>query len=551
MSAFATIRRLRPLNTRAYNHLSSRYASTATLDLDDFDDRASNNQNPVPDFSDAQSAYQAKSNAELFRAAACFRLCQIPILVSNADRLLRVATRISPTLTDKILKQTLYGHFCAGEDRERIQPVIDSLNSFGVGAILDYAAESDDPASSGQVPDEAIQPTSAVAREYDYESEAKCDKHLDTFLQCINDVAAGSDDGYAAIKVTALGNPKLLARVSQAFEEAKQLFAKFDQNGDGLISREEFEKGYRYFFTVDESTLKNVLDEFDPNNTGTIDYFTWSMMLQPKDLPKITSSCKETGPLAMATPTDEELELIEAMYQRGYKLAKEADRVGTRLLIDAEQVRYQPAIDGLVTDLQQSYNDGETTDKAIIYNTYQCYLKDASERLQLDVQRAERFGYHFGAKLVRGAYMESERELAASKGVPSPIVDTIEETHANYDAAVDFLLKHSAASKLEVEFMLASHNQASIEKAIESMNRHNISRKSPTICFAQLYGMSDHLSFNLGKHGYRVYKYLPYGEVGEVMPYLLRRANENSAIAAGTASELTMVKTEIGRRLRN
>lgn len=301
---------------------------------------------------------------------------------------------------------------------------------------------------------------------------------------------------------------------------------------------------------MDESTLKNVLDEFDPNNTGTIDYITWSMMLEPKDLPKITSNCKEVGPLAKATPTDEELELIEAMYQRGYDLAKEADRVGTRLLIDAEQVRYQPAIDGLVLDMQRQYNCAETTEKAIIYNTYQCYLKDAKQRLETDVQRAERFGYHFGAKLVRGAYMESERELAESNGVPSPIFDTIEDTHANYDKAVDFLLKHSTTSDLEVEIMLASHNQSSIETAIESMNKYNIHRKSPTICFAQLYGMSDHLSFNLGKHDYRVYKYLPYGEVGEVMPYLLRRANENSAIAAGTASEYGMVKEEIGRRLK-
>lgn len=301
---------------------------------------------------------------------------------------------------------------------------------------------------------------------------------------------------------------------------------------------------------MDEATLKNVLDEFDPTNTGTIDYITWSMMLDPKDLPKITSKCKEVGPLARATPTDEELELIDNMYERGYQLAREANRVGTRLLIDAEQVRYQPAIDGLVVDLQRKYNDAERYDHPIIYNTYQCYLKDSSQRMEIDVQRAERFGYHFAAKLVRGAYMESERQLAKSKGLPSPIFDTIQETHANYDRSVDYLLKHSSTSDKQVEIMCATHNQASIEKAIDAMNKYNIHRKSPTICFAQLYGMSDHLSFNLGKHGYRVFKYLPYGEVGEVMPYLLRRANENSAIAAGTVSELAMVKEEIGRRLK-
>lgn len=225
-----------------------RYASTLPLDYDETRTELEKVvRNPVPDFHDTKSAYKPKTNVQLLRAAACFRLCQIPLLVSNADSLLRLSRHLSPTLTDRLLRETLYGHFCAGEDRERIQPVIDSLKSFGVGAILDYAAENDDPSTTAgqQDLDTPIQATSAVAREYDYESEAKCDQHVKTFVQCIQDVASGSDDGYAAIKVTALGNPKLLARVSQAFEEAKLLFAKFDRNGDGLISREEFEQGYR------------------------------------------------------------------------------------------------------------------------------------------------------------------------------------------------------------------------------------------------------------------------------------------------------------------
>jgi proline dehydrogenase len=306
----------------------------------------------------------------------------------------------------------------------------------------------------------------------------------------------------------------------------------------------------RHYFHVDDSTFKNIFEEFDPDHTGQIDYIMWSMMLDLKDLPKITSACKDKGPLAMATPTDEEMELIEAMYARGHVLAKQAAKVGTRLLIDAEQVRYQPAIDKLVFDLQRTFNTADDVDKPVIYNTYQCYLKDVSERLHVDVNRAERFGYHFGAKLVRGAYMESENELAKKQGVPSPIHDNISETHKSYDDSVDLLLRHSASSDKRVEIMCATHNQASIENAIGSMNRHNVDRKSSTICFAQLYGMSDHLSFNLGKHGYRAYKYLPYGEVSEVMPYLLRRANENSAIVGATASELAMIQSELSRRIR-
>jgi proline dehydrogenase len=297
--------------------------------------------------------------------------------------------------------------------------------------------------------------------------------------------------------------------------------------------------------------IPSIFEEFDPDCTGKIDYISWSMMLNPKDLPKITSTCRDVGPLAMATPTEEEVELIEAMYSRGHILAQEAATRGTRLLIDAEQVRFQPAIDKLVLDLQRQFNCADNTDKPIIYNTYQCYLKDASERLHTDVMRSERFNYHFGAKLVRGAYMESERALADKNSLPNPIHETIADTHKCYDDAVNFLLRHSTSSdKQVVEIMCASHNQTSIEKAIDSMNRNNVDRKSSTICFAQLYGMSDHLSFNLGKHGYRAYKYLPYGEVSKVMPYLLRRANENSAIVEGTTSELSMIRSELSRRLR-
>lgn len=236
------------------------------------------------------------------------------------------------------------------------------------------------------------------------------------------------------------------------------------------------------------------------------------------------------------------------MYDRGRTLGEAAAKVGVRLLIDAEQVRYQPAIDNLVLELQRQFN---VNDKPIIYNTYQCYLKDSPERLQTDVKRSERFSYHFGAKLVRGAYMESERKLAKDTGHPDPIHPTIEDTHRCYDNSVDFLLRHSTESDQKAEMMCATHNQASIEKAIDAMNKYGVDRKASTICFAQLYGMRDNLTYNLGKHGYHVFKYVPYGEVHEVMPYLLRRARENSAIMGGATLELNLIKDELRRRRRS
>ncbi|CAB9505872.1 Proline dehydrogenase 1, mitochondrial [Seminavis robusta] len=522
---------------------------------------------PVPDFSDAKAAYETKTTMELVRAMTVFQLCRIPILVKHSEMLLGLSRKVlGATISDAMLKASLFGHFCGGENEEQMRPVLKQLQSSGIGSILDYAAEDDGSGSASNESDSADTTTTPVvetvdqvfqdaipkARMYDYESEHQCDRHVETFKKCIRSVKNLDADGFAAIKVTALGNPKLLEKMSRALREVKNLYSKFDADQDGFISRAEFEQGYKFFFRDDvETDLDEMYEVLDPNHTGRVDFITWSMMLKPMDLPKITAKCRQIGPLSLVSPTEEEVELMEAMFNRGHELAKEASECGTRLLIDAEQYRFQPAIDNLVLDLERNYNAVDKTDKPIIYNTYQCYLKDTAERLKTDMERSERHSFHFGAKLVRGAYMEGERALAESLDYPSPIHDTIEDTHACYNDSVDFLLRQSveAVDDRKVELMLASHNQGSIEKAIQTMDELDIDPQSSTISFAQLYGMQDMLTYNLGQNGFRAYKYVPYGEVGEVMPYLIRRANENSAIAGGAAKELWMIRTELKRRM--
>jgi hypothetical protein len=205
--------------------------------------------NPVPDFNNIKCAYKSKTTPELLRAAACFRISRISSLVNNAEPLLIIARKIlGGTITDRFLKSTFFGHFCAGEDLERIQPVLHKLNSVGIGSILDYAAENEGSPEAEKVHGADVAPGSLRrVREYDYESEVDCDNHVETFKKCIRDVASlgFGKDGYAAIKVTALGNPKLLARMSQAIVEAQRLFEQFDEDNDGTVSREDFERGYR------------------------------------------------------------------------------------------------------------------------------------------------------------------------------------------------------------------------------------------------------------------------------------------------------------------
>ena len=516
------------------------------------------NDNPVVlNFQSAEVAYGQRSTKELLRAAISFRLCQVQFLVRHSERLLQWSRRVlGDTLTDALLQATLYGHFCAGEDQARIQPKIRQMEQAGIGSILDYVAEGNgDDDGSGSSSMEKLTETvqrenSPFARMYEYTDEASCDRHRDTFRACIRDVADLQADGYAAVKVSGLVNPTLLARMSRAILETQNLFAKFDTNGDGLISRDEFEQGYKIFFQDDTFCMEEMLESMQIEKYGgQIDYVSWSMLLRPQDLPKIVAGCRSIGPLSYATPSEEELKMMERLYERMHSLGREAAKYGTRLLVDAEQALFQPAIDNVVLDLQRDYNDPSKTSHPIVYNTYQCYLKDSGERLRTDILRATRLNFHFGAKLVRGAYMEGERALAAKLDYRSPIHNTKKDTDASYDDNVRFVLEESKKSaNRRIELMLASHNQDSILKAISLMEKLHIDRNDPTVCFAQLYGMMDNLTYGLGKQGYRVFKYVPYGEVKLAMPYLIRRAKENSSITSGAARELQMIKSELKRR---
>jgi len=316
------------------------------------------------------------------------------------------------------------------------------------------------------------------------------------------------------------------------------------------VSRQEFKDGYRYYFTNVDDKLPELLELLDPCDTGTVDYITWTKLFTPQDLPRLIANLHGNGTLPNATLTEEELKLMEVMFHRAYKVADEAVICGTKILVDAEQTRFQPAIDTLVFHLQQKFNSTETAKSPVIFNTYQCYLKDTVQRLRMDVERSERFSYHFGAKLVRGAYMESEKASAAMLHYPSPIHETVEDTHMCYNDSVEFLMRKSVESNREIEVMCATHNENSIQLAIQLMGELGIAKDSHSVYFGQLFGMSDNLTFNLGKHGYRTYKYVPYGEVKQVMPFLMRRAQENSSVLGNAKRELEFLKAEVWRRMK-
>jgi proline dehydrogenase len=474
--------------------------------------------------------------------------------VNNAEKLLNVSSKVlGTTFTNAVMKHTFFKHFCAGEYSADMKPVIDRLQENNIGPILDYAAESDSDGSSASGDFEGLTtqpPFNQPARIYDYKSEKQCDHHVEIFKNCIRSVRDVSPHGFAALKVTALGNPVLLERMSTIIVEVKKFFATMDENKTGFISREDFLRCYdRHFHREDPVALDEILDLLDPNNEEMIDYISFAKMLTPYTLSSFTLKCKEVGPLAQVTPSDDEIALMAKISERLCSLAEEAASCGTKLLIDAEHQKYQPAIDSLVLELQQQFNAKDVTDRPVIFNTYQCYLKDMPERMVTDLKRSERFSFHFAAKLVRGAYMVHERARAKELKIPSPIHDTIEHTHRCYDDSVKILLEYRKKNGPGLELMIASHNKKSIEKTVQLMNEMELTSTDSTVHFAQLFGMADNLTFPLGLHGYNAFKYLPYGKVQEVLPYLLRRAQENGDMLGNAGSEVDLLKQELKKRV--
>ena len=210
------------------------------------------------------------------------------------------------------------------------------------------------------------------------------------------------------------------------------------------------------------------------------------------------------------------------------------------LLIDAEESWMQDAADAIVTDMMRKYNK----QKAIVFNTLQMYRWDRLDYLKNLHEQAKSEGFYIGMKLVRGAYMEKENDRATERGLKSPICVSKEATDINYDAAVLYMIDN--INKMAI--FAGTHNEESSYKLMQLMQEKGIAKYDKRIFFGQLLGMSDNISFNLAAEGYNVAKYLPFGPVRDVMPYLIRRAEENTSVAGQTSRELTLIKREKERR---
>lgn len=238
--------------------------------------------------------------------------------------------------------------------------------------------------------------------------------------------------------------------------------------------------------------------------------------------------------------TPDEQEAWKRVEKRIDTICAVAAKNKIRILVDAEETWIQQPIDNLTNSMMERYNKED----CYIFNTFQQYCVHRLDDMKKDFETAVAKGYHFGSKIVRGAYMEKERARAAEMGYPSPINPDKAATDKKYNDSIDFCLEHLGALTL----YMGTHNEESCLKAVKILTEKGISPTDPHVYFAQLYGMSDNMTFNLANAGYHANKYLPYGPVADVIPYLMRRAQENTSVKGQTGRELSLIQKEMKRR---
>jgi proline dehydrogenase len=308
--------------------------------------------------------------------------------------------------------------------------------------------------------------------------------------------------------------------------EKRGVKAILDYSVEGKESQEDFNNAL-------EETLKTIHNAANDTNVPFAVFkptaFTKHIVLEK------VSAGKEL--------TDEEKGEADHFRQRIGKLCLTAFEKKVPILIDAEDSWFQNFIDEVVYENMEKYNKEFT----IVFNTYQMYRQYRLAALENAFNKAVEKGYYLGAKFVRGAYMEKERARAAEKSYTDPIQPDKKSTDRDYNAALKFCIERID----RISVFNGTHNEFSSVYMTELMAEHGIAKNDPRCWFSQLYGMSDHISFNLASEGYNVAKYVPFGPVKSVLPYLIRRAEENTSMAGQTGRELNLILKERDRRQNN
>ena len=390
---------------------------------------------PEIDFQNTKTSFEHYSHFKLKKVYSIFALMNQNWLTKIGTFFIKESLKIGLPIK-KVIKNTIFEHFCGGENISECKSTINELHNFSVGTILDYSVEGE-----------------------------------------------GSENDFDFTKT------EIIKTIQFAFENKEKIpFSVFKVSG--LVSVDLLEKKHipNYIFDSEEQISYHKAKE------------------------RIEEICQA------------------------------AAECNIKIFFDAEETWIQNSIDDFCLDMMQKYNIGG---KTVVYNTYQLYRTEGYNLLCQHFERAQKNGFKMGAKLVRGAYMEKERKRAQEKGYNDPINENKLKTDAEFDKATLFCIDNSEV----ISICLGTHNEESCKKCLSLMEKKGLDVGDQGVYFAQLLGMSDNISFNLAKAGFNVAKYVPYGPVEAVMPYLFRRADENTSIAGQTSREFTLIKKELKRRL--
>ncbi len=317
----------------------------------------------------------------------------------------------------------------------------------------------------------------------------------------------------------------------KSMEVVKQLFRHhigsiFDYSKEGIENEADFDQTY-------DEILQNI--KFAEGNPA-IPF----VVFKPTGFGRFDLYAEVQEGKQLTTSEKEEWQRILNRYEGACELAHEKN---VTLMVDAEETWIQEAVDEIVNGMMAKYN----REKPVVWNTVQMYRTGRIEYLNEDLKRANENNYFLGYKFVRGAYMEKERERAKEMNYPDPIQPTKQASDDNFNAAIDFVMNHLD----KVSAFFGTHNEKSTELVMDRMKERNLPNDYEKIHFGQLYGMSDNITYFLGENKYNAAKYLPYGTVKDVVPYLTRRAQENTSVAGQTGRELGLIEKELKRRKSN
>lgn len=528
---------------------------------------------------DFRTTYSSYSFPQLFLMNTILKACQKSWWIKSVAPSYSNFSLAHPALfylPNQFIKATFFKQFCGGENTNEVASVIKSLKSRNVGSILDPAME-EDLAELGLPKSKEnsglnILPDLLTSGSSIYRPEIM-KKRLYIIKQCIetssrSSSASSAEPPFVAVKITCLMPTGILYSISQCLDF---LINGLDPSKSGLVSRDIWSSYVKILKTNAPKDCSPFLDALEEkglelfSNTTPLVYARQLVFsLSPNEI--LRFYCTVFLPIhGFSTPLDDVFRTLANDVNESLKITDEivsfAKSKNVSLMIDAEQTYFQSAIHYFTKEIVSRSESLNNREYPLVFNTYQMYLRDGLYQLKSDVLAAKQENVPFGVKLVRGAYMMSERERAESINLPSPINDTIEDTHASYYSALDFLLSEALGRQREpattkkLSLFVASHNHLTLEKtlkivtAFENKEGGTSSGCSKScVMFGQLLGMADHLTFSLARLGYRAYKYVPVGSVQEVLPYLIRRAQENSSILGRAGEEARQVNRALRSR---